>query len=81
MRPTIMIAATAAALAGFATAALAHEMDTDQDGLLTLAELQAEYPDLTEATYDAVDANADGAVDDDELAAAWESGILAPLED
>ncbi|HEU00255.1 hypothetical protein LCGC14_1907440 [marine sediment metagenome] len=73
------IAATVSAL-GFATAALAHEMDTDEDGLYSLTELRAEYPDLTDVDYAGLDTNSDGAVDGEELAAAQADGRLAPLD-
>ena len=63
-----------------ASVAVAHEMDTDQDGLYSLAEMRTEYPDLTEAEYAALDTNQDEAVDVDELAAAMADGTLAPME-
>ena len=63
MTPKLMIAAASIGFLTIAGAALAHEMDTDQDGLYSLAEMQTEYADLTQAQYDALDANKDGAVD------------------
>lgn len=80
MRTRTMIAAAAIGLLGLAGAALAHEMDTDQDGLYSLAEMQTEYADLTQEQYDALDTNADGAVDADELAAAIETGALPSMD-
>ena len=77
----LMLTLTAAVSAvAIASTALAHEMDTDQDGLYSLTEMRTEYPDLTEADYAALDTNQDEAVDADELAAAIESGTLAPME-
>lgn len=77
----LMLTLTAAVSAvAIASTALAHEMDTDQDGLYSLTEMRTEYPDLTEADYAALDTNQDEAVDADELAAAIESGVLAPME-
>jgi hypothetical protein len=61
-------------------AAMAHEMDTDQDGLYSLAEMRTEYTDLTEADYAALDTNQDEAVDADELAAAIADGRLPAME-
>ncbi len=61
-------------------AALAHEMDIDQDGLYSLAEMRTEYPDLTEADYTALDINQDEAVDAEELSAAIADGRLAAME-
>ena len=81
MKATGLIAAAAIFASGFAGAALAHEMDADQDGLYSLAELRTEYPDLTAAEYAALDTNQDEAVDADELAAAWADGRLKPMDD
>jgi len=80
MTPKLMIAAASIGLVTFAGAATAHEMDTDQDGLYSLAEMRTEYADLTEARYDARDANKDGAIDAAELAAAIRSGKLPEME-
>jgi len=80
MTPKLMIAAASIGLVSFAGAASAHEMDTDQDGLYSLTEMQTEYADLTQAQYDALDTNKDGAVDAAELAAAIESGTLAAMD-
>jgi hypothetical protein len=51
--------------------------DTDGNGTYSFEELQAAYPDLNQATFNAVDVNGDGQVDADELQAARESGTLA----
>ena len=59
--------------------ALAHELDADQDGLFSLAEMQDEYTDLTQAQYDALDLNKDGALDAAELQAAIDSGKLTKI--
>jgi len=79
MNAKLLIAAAAIGAAGFAGAALAHEMDTDQDGLYSLTEMRTEYADLTEAEYAALDTNKDEAVDAEELAAAIEAGILPAM--
>ena len=80
MNARLLIAAAAIGAAGFAGAAFAHEMDTDQDGLYSLTELRAEYADLTEADYAALDTNQDGAVDPAELEAAIASGKLPSMD-
>jgi len=80
MKITALITVAAIATTGFAGAALAHEMDVDQDGLYSLAEMRTEYPDLTEAEYAALDSNQDEAVDADELAAAIAEGRLPAME-
>lgn len=80
MNARLLIAAAAIGAAGFAGAALAHEMDTDQDGLYSLTEMRTEYADLTEADYAALDTNQDEAVDAAELEAAIASGKLPSME-
>ncbi|WP_343082094.1 EF-hand domain-containing protein [Ostreiculturibacter nitratireducens] len=50
--------------------------DADGDGVYSMEEMLAAYPDLTEETFAAIDANADGSVDADELQAAVEAGTL-----
>lgn len=81
MKKIVIQAATATALS--ATIALAatavsaqSEMDTDGDGLLSYNELLAAHPDMTEEGFVAMDTNADGAVDGDELKVAGDAGLL-----
>ncbi len=50
--------------------------DVDGDGLVSMEEFTAAYPDLTEDSFVLADTNADGALDADEIAAAAEAGIL-----
>ena len=67
----------AIAALGFAGAAIAQDVaDTDGDGVYSMEELMAEYPEITDEVFALIDANADGAVDADELAAAQEAGTL-----
>lgn len=80
MKNIALIAAAAIGSIAIANHAMAHELDTDQDGLYSLVEFQAEYPNMTQAEYDALDTNADGAVDPDEFAAAVADGTLPPAE-
>ena len=67
------------AIAAFAAAANAQTVvtDTDGNGTYSMEEMTAAYPDMTEEVFASVDANADGAVDADELAAAQEAGTIA----
>lgn len=51
-------------------------MDADGDGLLTIAEVQAAMPEVTTDQFNALDANADGALDADEVKAAQDAGAL-----
>lgn len=67
----------AIAALGFAGAAIAQDVaDTDGDGVYSMDEMMATYPDLTEEVFTMVDANGDGSIDADELAAAQEAGTL-----
>ena len=50
--------------------------DTDGNGTWSMDELLVAYPDMTQESFTAVDANADGAVDQAELAAALADGLL-----
>lgn len=50
--------------------------DTDGNGVYSMEELQAAFPDLTEEAFKAADVNVDGAVDADELKAAQAAGVI-----
>lgn len=54
----------------------ATEVDANGDGMLTLDEVQAVFPEITVDTFTAMDVNADGALDDDEVLAAQNAGVL-----
>lgn len=60
----------------------AAAIDVDGNGVLTIDEVQAVYPDVSTDTFSAMDTNADGALDEAEVTAAEEAGImpLAPNE-
>lgn len=75
---TLTAAATAVLLGAISLPAFAETMVTDanDDGVFSMEELMAAYPDLNEETFTAVDANADGVVDPDELAEAVTAGLL-----
>ena len=51
--------------------------DVDANGVYTLDEITAAYPQLTKDAYHAADANADGAIDAEELARAQKLGVIA----
>lgn len=54
----------------------AAELDVNGDGLLSVSEVQAVYPDVTAEQFSAMDLNADGALDDAEVVAAQEAGVM-----
>jgi len=68
---------TAAAILVTAAAAFAMAgLDTDSDNMLTIEELQAAYPTLTDAQFTDADIDADGMINEDELIAARAAGII-----
>lgn len=75
MRTTIAIAAILAAAPALAQMA---EIDTDGDGLVTYEEMVAVYPDTTPEAFAQIDSSADGAVDEAELTAALDEGLVPP---
>lgn len=68
--------------ATLAMSAAATEIDADGDGILSIAEVQAVYPEVTAAQFSEMDLNADGALDDAEVQAAQAAGTMpaAPSE-
>jgi hypothetical protein len=60
----------------FAMGAGAAELDANGDGLLSVSEVQAVYPDVTAEQFSVMDLNADGALDDAEIVAAKEAGVM-----
>ncbi len=78
---TIKLAPVALALL-LAAPALAETAnpDTDGDGVLSMEEFAAAWPDLADDSFALVDSNSDGVLDGDEVAAATEAGLLPALE-
>lgn len=74
---TLNIVTLVAVLATSAAYAQTMVEDTDGDGVYSMEELMVVYPAITEDLFGEVDANDDGAVDADELAAAQEAGVLS----
>lgn len=73
--------ATLAAI-GLATTALAQEaeIDADGDGAYSYPELLVALPDLTEDEFTVMDGNGDGLLDEVEIAAATEAGLMPVME-
>lgn len=67
---------TALCLPAYAMGQSAAEVDANGDGLLSIAEVQAVYPDVTAEQFAAMDLNADGGLDDAEVQAATEAGMM-----
>lgn len=81
--PMARFAMTVLALAGLSVIALQvnaqasmSELDTDGDGMFSFQELLVGYPTLTEETFTAIDVNGDGILDETEIAAAEEAGVM-----
>ena len=55
----------------------AVEVDTNGDGVLSLAEVQAVWPSVTAEDFETMDANADGSLDDTEIKTAEETGMMS----
>ncbi|MEB8389203.1 EF-hand domain-containing protein [Rhodobacteraceae bacterium KMM 6894] len=68
----IVLGMSALATSAFATDA----MDSNADGMVTIEEVQAMYPDITAEQFSEADANADGSLDADEIQAAQDVEIL-----
>lgn len=71
------IAASILALsAGGAFAATLADLDTDKNGTLSMAEVQAKVSTVTEDQFKAMDTNADGAIDATEFDVAVKAGTI-----
>lgn len=65
-----------------ATAAIAAtEIDANGDGLMTIDEVQAVFPDVSAEAFAEADTNDDGALDDAEMVAGQEQGLLPVATD
>jgi len=74
---SLALATTLLALPAFAQVAASDIADVDGNGLWSLEELQAAYPDMTEETFATVDTSGDGQIDMAEYDAAAGAGLLA----
>lgn len=76
MQTKVLATLAAAGLMSPLMALAATELDSNGDGVLTIDEVQAIYPDITAEGFSAMDVNADGALDDDEVVAAQQAGMM-----
>lgn len=56
--------------------AMPVEIDTDGDGVASLAEIQAFYPDVTDELFREIDLDEDGYINDEEFLAAIGTQLL-----
>ena len=75
MKKVLIMTTAILALSGQAYAALS-DMDTDGDGVVSYTELLAVFPTLTEENFSAIDTNEDGVIDEAEMTAAQEAGVI-----
>jgi hypothetical protein len=64
-------------LSGLAAQAQTVVSDTDGNGVYSIEEMTAAYPDMNPALFKQIDVDANGTVDADELQAAREGGLIA----
>lgn len=76
----VAIGALLAASLAVSAHAMDAEIDTDGDGMASLTELQVVFPELTEELFLEIDADADGFVNDEEMAIAIETEMLPDTE-
>lgn len=76
MRRVAVGAMVAALFAAPALALTVSDVDTDGDNMISFAEMAELYPDLSEETFAEVDTGGDALVDETELAAALEAGVI-----
>lgn len=74
-RKTLMLI-PAALLLATPLAAQDAAIDVNADGMYSFPELQAAMPEMTEDTFITLDANGDGLLDADEIAAGTDAGLL-----
>jgi len=74
-RQTLMLI-PAALLLATPLAAQDAAIDVNADGMYSFPELTAVMPEMTEDTFITLDANGDGLLDADEIAAGTDAGLL-----
>lgn len=79
MKNVTLVAALLTTVA-FSANAMSAEIDTDGDGMASMAELQISYPELTEELFQEIDTDNDGLINDEEMAIAVELGNFADPE-
>ena len=79
---SVTLGAALATSVAVSVGAMPANIDTDGDGLSSLTELQALYPELTEEVFLEMDTDGDGLINDEEMAIAVGLGkLVAPATD
>ena len=76
-----LIGFTALAMPAIAASEGTIAMDTNGDGVITLDEMTAVFPDVTTENFIDADDNGDGLLDDAEIVAAQEKGLIPTSTD
>ena len=77
MMKTLIAFALTFGLSAFAAQAQTTVSDTDGNGVYSIEELTAAYPDMDTGLFAQIDVDGSGAIDADELQAAREGGLIA----
>ncbi|MEO3414809.1 EF-hand domain-containing protein [Roseovarius sp. CAU 1744] len=77
----ILIGLGVLANAAIAMGERAIEVDANGDGVMTVDEVQAVYPDITAEIFAEVDTNNDGVLDDAEMISGIENGLVPTPSD
>ena len=72
----ILIGLGALAQSAVASSEETVEIDANGDGLMTIEEVRAVYPEMSAEVFSEIDANGDGAIDDAEMVAGQENGLI-----
>lgn len=79
-KSTMILPVALLALATSPLMAQDAEIDVNGDGMYSYPELQVVMPDMTEDEFTVLDANGDGLLDADEIAAGTEAGLLPAMD-
>lgn len=82
IKNSVTLVAALATSVAVSAGAMPANIDTNGDGLASLTELQALYPELTEEVFLEMDTDGDGFINDEEMAIAVRLGnLVAPATD
>ncbi len=77
MMKTLIAFALTLGLSAVSAQAQTTVSDTDGNGVFSIEELTAAYPDMDAGLFGQIDVDGSGAIDADELQAAREGGLIA----
>jgi hypothetical protein len=75
-KTTLTLAALSFATASFAMS----DVDANADKMLSMDEMKVAYPEISEDQFNQADADADGALSEQELSDAVQAGVLPKLD-